>query len=306
MAIECEETKLLLEKEQLEREFIKTNDEKDFTEEVKCNESITKLEFKLNDLKKKIQFFIKFKHMLKHYWLCFYRYILSSTQFYCFFAMILAHAFGGSIITVVYPISVFIYALTEHCRPRWNYWSLILLYTEVILALKLILQLDAIELLIDSKENMNEKYCLNKYRLGLRTYEYTMTAEFIRYVIFDCLIVVCILTHQYVLVFTGVHEKREVDQESIEKAIDRILAGQREYYRENEVEVSFKGGQSIHERTLGNKAEESSSEEKDPEEEQGKKTKKSRRQKIKELLVYVAFENDYAKTLFPRLKVKVQ
>eukprot|EP01022_Parablepharisma_sp_SALTPOND_P021454 TRINITY_DN424_c0_g1_i1.p1 TRINITY_DN424_c0_g1~~TRINITY_DN424_c0_g1_i1.p1 ORF type:complete len:2708 (-),score=170.36 TRINITY_DN424_c0_g1_i1:63-8186(-) len=345
MAIECERTKLLIEKEKLEAKLGVIQEEVKFGyEESPVN--VKKLEIKLKKLQEEIIAFLKFSHMLKHYWLCLYRLILSSTQFYCFFFMILAHLFGGSILSVVYPISVFIYGLVEYCRPRWGYWTFVLVYTEIVLALKVIIQLDAINYWIIDRERLNDEYFLNAHRIGLKVFDSTVSSEFFKYIVFECLIILSTLIHQYVLIFLGVYTKREIDQESISAAIDRV-SHKGEVESLSEVHSEGKGEpkeyppkrtfslphetekpseeEKLHTTTIGLewndsprvlKRQESGQVQRDlmeledsriEDEDKVKKEKKGVSGKEKngfaKCLRYVAFENPYSKTMFPRLKV---
>jgi len=221
MAVACERTRLLLEKDKLEAKLgtVQEEEAKMQDEKSRVEFSNEKLVTKFKKLKDEIASFCKFGHILKHYWLCCYRIILSSTQFYCYFVMILAHLFQGSILSVVYPVSIFIYGLTEHCRPRRGYWIFVLIYAELVLALKFCIQLNAID---DWIKTFNEKYFMSSARLGLKIHLSTRSADFFYYILFECLIILSTLLHQYVLIFLGIYDKREIEHETIEAAIDRI------------------------------------------------------------------------------------
>ena len=223
MAVEFERTNLLLEKAGIEARRGTVKEEPSFVKEdfvPKPDLGIQKLESKKNKLKSDIDAFVKFGHIMKHFSMCIYRLLLSSTQFYCFFFMILAHLFNSSLITLVYPISVFAYGFIEHCRPRATYWSLMLIYTELVLATKYLIQLDALTYGV-SRDSINSAL-VDYNRLGLKVFASTSSAEFFQYILFESLIVLFILIHQYVLIFLGIYDKREVEQESITEAIDRI------------------------------------------------------------------------------------
>lgn len=55
--------------------------------------------------------------------------LVSNTAIFCYIFMILAHIFNGSLLSAVYPLSIFIYALLEETRPKKWYWLFLILYT---------------------------------------------------------------------------------------------------------------------------------------------------------------------------------
>jgi len=46
------------------------------------------------------------------------------------------------ILTIVYPISIFGYALLEETRPKKQYWYFIMLYTQVLMITEFVLTFD--------------------------------------------------------------------------------------------------------------------------------------------------------------------
>lgn len=59
--------------------------------------------------------------------------ILSNTSVFCYIFMVLAHLMNGTFLSLVYPISIFAYALLEETRPKNLYWIFIIIYTCVLL-----------------------------------------------------------------------------------------------------------------------------------------------------------------------------
>ena len=167
-----------------------------------------------------IEAFVKFKHILKHYWMCLYRILFSSTQFICFFLMILDHLFNGSIMTMIYVVSIFAYGLIKQCRPSKFYWTFMLFYAELMLGIKLVIQLDILK---GIKDMLNSVF-LAENRWGLKVFDSNRTLSFFLYIFFDCLIIFGILVHEYVLIFTGIYDKSETEQETIDEAIDRVAS----------------------------------------------------------------------------------
>ncbi len=363
MAIEYERTKLLLEKAALEAKRGTVKEEPKFEKEESSpapqHEAGTqqKLESRKNKLKEDIEAFVRFGHIMKHYWMCIYRILMSSTQFYCFFFMILDHLFNSSAISLVYPISVFVYGLVEHCRPRAMYWSLVLIYTELVLAVKYFIQLDVLTYFI-SHDDLNA-ILVDYNRIGLKVFDSTSSSDFFKYILFECLIALFTLIHQYVLIFLGIYDKRELEQESITQAIDRICTKGEPSEAEvgNNSDDSSPSSEDAINVSEGNRSERleplsrttpvaeveedrpleraltidvanikefnrlqqqndmkrHNSEGLDNEAEEKKSSNSTQRAKLEEekskrngclkCLAYVAFENPYARTMFPRRKV---
>ena len=79
-----------------------------------------------------------------------------STFIYCFisYTSSLAYLFmflncmcTGNLISLFYPLSVLLYALIEDPRPRSTYWSVILIYAEVVILFKFLIQQNALTVL---------------------------------------------------------------------------------------------------------------------------------------------------------------
>jgi len=62
--------------------------------------------------------------------------LLSATQSICFALMIIAHIFNGNILSFIYVLSIFCYALVTKCRPHKLYWKILLSYTSIVITLK--------------------------------------------------------------------------------------------------------------------------------------------------------------------------
>ena len=63
---------------------------------------------------------------------------LDKLVFICF---IINHLVNGSLLSLVYPVSVFLFALIENPIPMKIYWKTMILYTFVQIAVKFIYQL---------------------------------------------------------------------------------------------------------------------------------------------------------------------
>ena len=320
MAVTNEKLKLQIEKLKLEQYISEKTQEK-------TQEQIHVLEEQQKTMEKSIEAFVKFGHILKHYWMCLYRILLSSTEFYCYLFMILAHLFNGSIISLVYLLSVFGYGLIEHCRPKAVYWTIMLIYTVCVLALKCIIQLDIISYYIISRADLKAYFDNNPWRIGISLFDSTATLSFLFYIIFECLIILGILIHEYVLIFLGLYDRREIDMEDMPATIERlcnpnldtkkiiskessdeeeIIPGEyspvnKKLFEEKFVSLSQANSENIINANQLKSAysDELIKEEKKDEPEIPQEKKKS----IKEIISDLFFKNCYTKTLFPISKV---
>jgi len=63
---------------------------------------------------------------------------MSNTENLTYFFMILSMYVNAGLISLVYPISIFGYALLEETRPRREYWTFVRVYTTIILLAKFV------------------------------------------------------------------------------------------------------------------------------------------------------------------------
>ena len=160
--------------------------------------------------------------------------ILSNSSFFCYLFMVICMIMNGSMLSLVYPISIFIYALLEEKRPGKFYWLLILNYTAVVLVLKFIFQTYPLSEYIAQnfvKESTDNEVIppninsindyLRSFRVGLENVE-DSGRNFMEYFLFEALILLSVTLHILILVFGGVWSQREVEAESIDQAATRI------------------------------------------------------------------------------------
>ena len=85
---------------------------------------------------------------------------------------------SNSLISLVYPISIFCYAIMEYPRPKKSYWTFCFIYTIACLVIKFIIQLDILRQI--SGYDTNIKY-LDNYFIGFKLCESTFSREFFLY-----------------------------------------------------------------------------------------------------------------------------
>lgn len=76
--------------------------------------------------------------------------IISNTQSFIYMSMIWSMFMNAGIISLIYPILVFGYALLEETRPRKEFWVFIREYTTFILFLKFVMNLSIFDNVLGS------------------------------------------------------------------------------------------------------------------------------------------------------------
>ena len=151
--------------------------------------------------------------------------------------MIVTMIMNGSILSFVYPFSIFIYALLEERRPSGKYWMFIVYYTAVVLVLKFMFQTYPLSDWLrgsngndandqaDQFANNTVNDFLRTVRIGLEVVE--DGRNFVEFFLFEALILLSVTLHIFVQVFGGVWDNREVDTENIKEAAARIANAQK-------------------------------------------------------------------------------
>ena len=196
---------------------------------------LTQPKFKeIEDLLKSDLFlkYLKTSYLIKSLAIDLLTYCSKKFQFVCYFIMVLNHIENASIISMVYPISIFCYAIIEYPRPSKNYWNFCIIYSIVVLALKYMLQLQLFVEIFGYKmsaDNQSEMSIfedtiknLEYYKIGLKYMKTTYEYKFFKYIVFDALIIVFLLINNLLLIINGLWEKREQEIENIYHAIDRV------------------------------------------------------------------------------------
>ena len=209
---EYEEKKALEEKKKAEREEYKLKQFEEVLETKLFKQYLKKIFFIQNILLYLQTFFI-----INFNWVC-------------YFVMILDHMLSGSIITIVYPLSIFCYALLEYPRPKKYYWILVLYYTFIIMCVKFFIQLKIILMILSEETYKELTDNLYHCRIGFRYFSNSFSGEFMKYIFFDSLIIICVLINRNLLISEGLWFKREEEIENIYEASERItIYGQKKY-----------------------------------------------------------------------------
>lgn len=109
--------------------------------------------------------YTRFSSMIfKYIELAFYIFITNTDNFVYFFMMYSMYQNAG-LMSIVYPISIFGYALIEENRPKKQYWDFIRVYSIFILMIKLVANLSWLDDYLDSE---TFKYWHGILRIGLQ------------------------------------------------------------------------------------------------------------------------------------------
>ena len=177
--------------------------------------------------------YLKTSYLIKSLLIDLLTYCSKKFQFVVYFMMILNHIQNASLISMVYPLSIFCYAIFEYPRPSKGYWKLCLLYSIIILALKYILQLKLfVEIFgydppTEGNDEISSKYetiitNLEYYKIGFKYLKTTYGAEFFNYIVFDALIIIFLLLNNLLLIINGLWNKREQEIENIYVGMERV------------------------------------------------------------------------------------
>lgn len=146
--------------------------------------------------------------------------------------MILAHIENANMLTLVYPISIFAYALLEETRPKNTYWLFIICFTCCTLWFKYLFQTYPINSWISDTLNND----LKSWRVGLYV-KSSGEKSFLSFYIYEILVLMFCIIHMLKLISTGLWSVRETDIEDIEGAVTRLYNSQTRY--ESEINKKF-------------------------------------------------------------------
>ena len=154
-------------------------------------------------------------------------------QFLCYLIMIINHISMASLISMIYPISIFCFAIFEYPRPTKSYWNFCIIYSIIVISVKCMLQLELLVLIFEnSNKTSSDGKPTNAYidfletldhlKIGLKYTETTFSYEFFKYIIFDALVIIFLLINNFLLINSGLWDKREQEIENIYEANKRV------------------------------------------------------------------------------------
>ena len=133
--------------------------------------------------------------------------LISNTAAISYMFMFLNCMFTGNLMSLIYPLSILLYALIEDPRPRSKYWSIILIYAEFVILFKFLIQQNALTVLTPGSLFVE---IVDKFKIGFRVFDKKEYARGIfGFIIWDILVALSVLLHQHCLVLMGLWKKRE-------------------------------------------------------------------------------------------------
>uniref|UniRef100_UPI00398F7CE0 piezo-type mechanosensitive ion channel component 2 n=1 Tax=Pristiophorus japonicus TaxID=55135 RepID=UPI00398F7CE0 len=88
-----------------------------------------------SELEESDKFYSSLPHLLKLLF-ALYNTMVSQSEMLCYFMMILNHMISASVLSLVLPILVFLWAMLSVPRPKKRFWMLAILYTEITVVVK--------------------------------------------------------------------------------------------------------------------------------------------------------------------------
>ena len=175
--------------------------------------------------------YLKTGYLIEHILLHIQALFINNFTWICYFFMILSHMMSSSLITLIYPLSIFCYALLEYPRPKKNYWIACLVYTMIIMFIKFIIQLKLVHIFITEDTYTEIIEQIYYYRIGFRYYRSMFSKGFIKYILFDILVILSICINRNLLLTEGLWFKREDEIENIYQASERVAIYKNKKYK---------------------------------------------------------------------------
>ena len=152
------------------------------------------------------------------------KFSMENFEYIVYLIMLLNHLVNGGLISMFYPIFIFLFGICQYPRPEKLFWKILLVYTTIIILLKFIIQLNILEknetIKIFLDDIKNDNFIVN---LGFKKIEKDNIANFISYIILDFLVLIVIIINQFILIRKGLWYMTESDYETIEETNDRII-----------------------------------------------------------------------------------
>ena len=145
-------------------------------------------------------------------------------EYIVYLTMILNHLVSGSLISMFYPIFIFLFGICQFPRPAKLFWKILLIYSALIILLKFMLQLNILEkdenIKIFLNDIQNDNFIIN---IGFKKIDKEHISNFLSYIILDFFVLIIIIINQFILIRKGLWYMTESDYETIEESNDRII-----------------------------------------------------------------------------------
>ena len=140
--------------------------------------------------------------------------LASNTQTLVYFSFFFNHFMYASLESLVFPLSILGYSMLQYPRPKINFFRIMLIYAEVVFFIKFILQLQVWDhwgnnFLVDYKD---------KFKIGFNRAENTYSETLFYYILWDVVLIFCLLLQEYYTLRIGMWHKVETDIETLNEA----------------------------------------------------------------------------------------
>ena len=153
--------------------------------------------------------------------------IASNTEALVYLSFFLNHWNYASLESIIFPLSVVGYSLIEYPRPPTKYFRYMLVYTETIFAIKFCIQLEVWETIFN--KDWSSTYT-DPWKTGFNLAKNTYSEDIIYYVLWDVVVMIALLLHNYYLIKVGLWKETERDIESLKQAKMRHRMINQPYY----------------------------------------------------------------------------
>ena len=166
-------------------------------------------------------------------------FLCNNFDYFCYFIMLVDHMINASLLTMLYPLSIFGYALLENPRPKKIYWQFCICYTIFILSVKFFFQLKLFNNIFDKERYEKFLDDLYNYKVGITYFESGFGLAFFKYIAFDAFALIILALNRNLLISNGLWDKREEQIESIYTANERVETNKDKQFKTQEEEREF-------------------------------------------------------------------
>lgn len=96
-----------------------------------------------------------------------YKALVSYSELFCYIMMLLATLMKAGWLYMVYPVTIFGYCMLEEKRPGRTYWFFILFYTQFLIVVNFMVQLELWSTILPEEEKQNYLNFFEKNKLGI-------------------------------------------------------------------------------------------------------------------------------------------
>ena len=177
-------------------------------------------------------------------------FLASNTQTIVYFLFILNHFHYASLASLVFPLSLFGYAMLEFPRPRMKYFRIMLVYTSCVLFIKFVFQLEIqkkLDFLSLDEDRYNigfkcvSKRCsskFNKTENDITDNSFSYDPAFLDYMLYDALVLFALLCREYYMIRIGMWEQIETDRENLTEAKIRLRVDKKDEKTDQDLEMN--------------------------------------------------------------------